>query len=627
MTMYETTLKNISKNDGYVAFITTNSWMFLSSFEKMRLWLLDNYSIIDILDLGSELFEGKVGHNLIVSWVTKNTAVQSKTSVTRLVDFCYSKKNLKENEFYNNKNEYQVDLQSFKRIPGAPIAYSLNGKLLELFKTAKKVGDYCTQRMRITTGDNDRFLRLWFEVPYFKLFYPNKWIPLSKGGRYRKWYGNWDYVINYENNGEELNSFKGYSGGNTDFFFKPGIVWTDLTSGGISFRLFPEGCIAESGGPMIYSEDQKKMLYLEGYLNSSICRKYTDILCPTLHFRWGDVSKIPVIYDTNCFDEVCKLVSKNNELAKNEYDLNEMSWDFKTNPLLELSGLISERCSIFDNNVDNLHEKIRNNEERLNSIFINAESLSDISPIIPDSYFSFYKESRQVTIFKLISYSIGCMFGRYSLDKKGIINAGGDWIDPSSIFKADLDNIIPINDNEYFGDDIVVRFVEFIKVAFGEDHLEKNLKFIADNLGIKYTGTARDGIRKYFLNNFYDKHVKMYQKRPIYWLFDSGKENGFKALIYMHRYTPDLISKMRQDYLLPMLSRYVEQLNSADEITKMSLQKKIAEIQTYDIAMEKYASKKVSIDLDDGVNVNYAKFQNIENPGSRKRIDLLHPLK
>ena len=229
---------------------------------------------------------------------------------------------------------------------------------------------------------------------------------------------------------------------------------------------------------------------------------------------------------------------------------------------------------------------------------------------------------------KLISFFVGCLLGRYSIDVSGIIATNVNLESSNYLtFTPDLDNIIPINENEYFGDDIVIRFVEFIKVAFGEGHLEENLKFIADNLGIKYAGTARDGIRKYFLNSFYDDHVRMYQKRPIYWLFDSGKENGFKALIYMHRYTPDLISKMRQDYLLPMLSRYTEQLNSVDEVTKISLQKKIAEIQTYDIAMEKYASEKVSIDLDDGVKVNYAKFQNIENPGSRKRIDLLHPLK
>lgn len=227
----------------------------------------------------------------------------------------------------------------------------------------------------------------------------------------------------------------------------------------------------------------------------------------------------------------------------------------------------------------------------------------------------------------IISFSVGCIFGRYSLDKPGLQFAGGDFKPEPQRFMPDPDNIVPINDSEYFDDDIVSRFVEFIRIAFGDEHLEENLRFIADNLGVKGSGTSRDIIRKYFLKDFYKDHLKMYSNLPIYWLFDSGKENGFKALVYMHRYTPDLISRMRSNYLLPMLNRYNEQLKTAEGAVGAKLQSKILEIETYDIAMEKYAAEKVSIDLDDGIKVNYAKFQDIENPGSRKRIDLLHPLK
>lgn len=228
----------------------------------------------------------------------------------------------------------------------------------------------------------------------------------------------------------------------------------------------------------------------------------------------------------------------------------------------------------------------------------------------------------------LISYSVGCMFGRYSLDQPGLVYAGGTFEPIDSRFRPDLDNIIPINDNEYFGDDIVTRFVEFIEVAFGEETLEENLKYIANNLGVKGSGTSREKIRKYFLTDFYKDHLKMYSNLPIYWLFDSGKENGFKALIYMHRYNENLIPKMRQDYLLPMQRRYQDQFDSeTDPTVRSKLEKKLNEIQTYDIAMELYSTNKVSIDLDDGVKVNHAKFQNIEIPGEKNKINLLYKLK
>ena len=228
----------------------------------------------------------------------------------------------------------------------------------------------------------------------------------------------------------------------------------------------------------------------------------------------------------------------------------------------------------------------------------------------------------------MISFAIGCMFGRYSLDYPGLQFAGGDFKPLEQRFMPDPDNIIPINDNEYFSDDIVSRFVEFIRIAFGDEHLEENLKFIANNLGVKGKGTSREIIRKYFLNDFYKDHLKMYSNLPIYWLFDSGKDNGFKALIYMHRYDENLIAKMRQDYLLPMYRRYNEMFESEkDPVERSKLEKKINELSTYDLAMELYSTEKVSIDLDDGVKVNYAKFQNIDNPGGKGKINLLYKLK
>ena len=312
--------------------------------------------------------------------------------------------------------------------------------------------------------------------------------------------------------------------------------------------------------------------------------------------------------------------------VRHDYDRQEISWDFTG--VESGSGPLNEAVTESIEKQGSIIEDVKRREEELNSMYIQLYGLKDVlSNEVEQDHVSIRTSNIKEEIIRIISYSIGCVFGRYSLDKPGLQFAGGEFEPEEQRFMPDPDNIIPINDSGYYDDDIVIRFVEFIRVAFGEEHLEENLKFIAENLGIKGSGTSRDIIRKYFLNNFYKDHLKMYSNLPIYWLFDSGKENGFKALIYMHRYTPDLIPRMRQDYFLPMLTRYMEQSRTAEGASKAVLQKKIEELQTYDIALEKYASDKVSIDLDDGIRVNYAKFQNIENPGSGKKIDLLYSLK
>ncbi len=634
---------DLTNKNGYNSMVTMQSWMFLSSFEKFRHTILKNKTISQLMHMDNMVMG--IAFGTAVS-IIQNAMLSDYVGIYHHVAL-NNVSNGNVNPFPVRDNRFsQIKQSRFDAIPGAPIAYWVSDKLLSAFITGVPLETIASLRVGLQTGENARFVRFWYEVSLKKIKFDCKsieesvlsgckWFPYNKGGEYRKWYGNNESVVNWENDGFEIRHFVDEKGKlksvlrNTKYYFQPAVTWSKISSGSIAFRFKPHGHIFDVAGTSIFADENIRN-YIHGFCNSKVALTIANAISPTLNYEVGHIASFPIILSEIFVEEINKIVKLNIELSRSEWDSYEISWDFKRNPLVESNenGLIKVAFDKYNNNNHEAFISLKKNEERLNEIFIEIYGLKcEINPFVDDKSVTIRNPSCNHAVVNLISYAVGCMFGRYSLDKEGLINAGGDWVDPGPSFKADPDNIIPINDNEYFGDDIVVRFVEFIKAAFGEENLEENLKYIADNLGIKYVGTARDGIRKYFLNNFYDDHVKMFQKRPIYWLFDSGKENGFKALIYMHRYTPDLIPTMRQDYLLPMLTRYVEMSKSLEGTEKINLQKKIEEIQIYDIAMEKYASEKISIDLDDGVKVNYAKFQNIENPGSKKKIDLLHPLK
>ena len=563
---------------------------------------------------------------------------------SRLVDV--SGESAKELMFLSGTSRFHRKSSSFSTIPSSPLAYWIPNSLIDAFSKGKPLSEIASPRVGLQTGENARFVRFWYEVDINKVHLScksreeaiqsgMKWFPYNKGGEYRKWYGNNDCVIDWQNDGERLRNFKDDKGKlrsvlrNPDYYFLPSVTWSKISSGSIAFRYKPAGHIFDVAGTSIFaSEDIRR--YIHGFCNSSVALAIANAISPTLNYEVGHIASFPIIIDHDGMGIIDDLVEENIRISKEEWDSYEVSWDFMKNPLVtrrELK-LISKAVDDYIMMRKDEFTLVKNNEEKLNEEFIDIYGVEgDVSPSIPDDRITIRIPDTTSEILNLISYSVGVMFGRYSIEEPGLCYAGGPFTAHSSLFSPDSDNIIPINDNEYFGDDIVVYFCDFISKVFGADTLEENLRFIADNLGIKYSGTSRDGIRKYFLNNFYDDHLKRYQKCPIYWQFDSGKENGFKALIYMHRYTPDLITKMRQDYLLPMLSRFNEQLKIADGTEKAIIQKKIDEIQIYDIAMEKYASEKISIDLDDGVKANYAKFQDIENPGSKRKINLLTPLK
>ena len=660
MVMYKNAIKGFSKKNGFIAFITTSSWMFLSSFEKLRNYINCNTAISSIVDFGTELFDGKVGHNPIVSWVTRNTRLDYKMIAIRLVDYCYSSRDEKEIEFFNLKNRYIAQQSNFSKIPGSPVAYWLSEFAIYAFQSIKLEEKYIA-RNGITTGQNDLFIRHWYEVNKAT----NKWFKCNKGGAYRRWYGNQDFVIDWENDGERLKNFKDTNGKNRatlrsiEFNFEEAITMSRIGSGISSFRFLPVGFITEGASNNIYFNDSKAEAFnLLGFLNSKPCEYILNLYNPTINIMPDDLRGIPLPYLDHQID-IHSIVNQCVDFCKSDWDAFETSWDFKIHPLVRLKEKMiftvtdgdSKTTSYFldrayhkwETECENRFNQLKANEEELNRIFIDIYGLQEeLTPEVEDKDVTVRKADLQRDIKSLISYAVGCIFGRYSIYSEGLFYAGGYWdygtkvellmeyaqskgmeFLPPALFLPDEDNIIPICDDEYFEDDIVGRFVKFMELVYGKDTLNQNLKFIADALGGK--GQPKEVIRNYFLNDFYADHCKIYQKRPIYWLFDSGKKNGFKALIYMHRYQPDTIARIRTDYVHEQQGRYrtaiaelEQRIASATTSERVKLNKQLkklaeqdAELHTYEEKIHHLADQMISIDLDDGVKVNYAKFQDV----------------
>ena len=605
-------------SNGYISMITQQNFMFLSSFESLRSELLNKSTFVNTVHLGSRAFDSISGEVVqTVSFV----ALNSKNS-----DYCSTyyrvtdeKSELdKEKSFLAKSKVYRVSQSKFYSIPGTPFAYWVDDEFISNFQkgiSISSISEYTGSQNK--TANNEKYLRMSWEIDHKSIGPGKKWVSYSKGGESRKYYGNLIYVVDWS---DEARSFyetnKTSNLLNPTLWYKEGITYNDISTSGSCFRYLPEGCVFDMSGPSILSLGSN-LYYCLGFLNSNVAKYYLNTLNPTMHTQRKDVNNIPLIIDGKEFDSITSLVKSCVEISQFDWDDLEYSLNFHTSPLVHFKTTkIENAVKQYGITIKNRIETMIDNENKINQIFneiyhlrLNVESSTDLHDF-----------NNERIIKDLISYAIGCIFGRFELDPDCCIS--------NSCFEIDSDNIVPINDNEYFGDDVVSRFIDFIEIVFGEADLEDNLKFIANSLNIKSKGTARDKIRSYFLNEFYRDHLKMYSNLPIYWLFDSGKANGFKALIYMHRYTPDLIGKMRQDYLLPMQRRYSEQLKTeSDSIARSKLEKKLEEIATYDLAMELYSSNKVSIDLDDGIKVNYAKFQKIDNPGGKGKINLLYKIK
>ena len=682
----------LNKKNGYQAMITMHSWMFLSSYEKLREKLL-HINLMNMIHLGARAFD-EIGGEVVqtTSFIFENSMISNlKGTYCRLIE--PTSEFGKEQMYLDNENRYYTTQDNYRKIPGSPIAYWANKRIIQAFVNGKALGELVIARNGMKTGKNEQFVRLWFEVDDNRcelnaktleqaIRSAAKWYPYNKGGEFRKWYGNNDFVVNWENEGYEI-----FRNAKTDkrnvqnypdeMKFSRSVTWSLITSGGSSFR-YKDNCISDIAGMSLYNGKENTKYYL-ALCNSKVSDSILKMIAPTINSQAGDIARIPVLYSE--VDMIKETSSKNISLSKSDWDSYETSWDFSVNPLIKQLDSLWDATAIgatihsyyakhievksnmelcyhlWKTECNERFKRLKENEEELNRIFIDIYGLQDeLTPEesnkdvtvhyvvdskddIPSSFEgSNYVRTKLDEIKSFISYAVGCMFGRYSLDVKGLAYAGGEWNDDKyKSFIPDKDNIIPIYEDEYYGDDdITGRFVEFVKVVFGTEELETNLKFIADTLGGR--GTPREVIRSYFINDFFKDHCNTYQvtgsgKRPIYWQFDSGKKNGFKALIYIHRYKPDLIARMRTEYIHPQQARFrtqisllEAQLQNADKANQIKINKQIQsikekanELAIYEEKIHHWADKMEPMDLDDGVIYNYNKFQELLVPNIVKK--------
>lgn len=687
---------SMAKMQGYLGFLTPYVWMFIQSYEKLRQYLFTSATVQTLIQFEYSAFEEATVP--ICTFVFKNSYVDKKGCYLRLTDFrggmeVQRKKALEAINDHECGFYYEQNAKNYSKIPGSPVAYWVSSKMLEAFRLGNRFAG--ETKKGVLTGDNNTYLRLWHEVNIDKIGFnlysheeminsSMKWFPVTSGGEKRRWYGNFDTVVNLQNDGADIKAnVKNYRLREPKYYMLEAITWTEISSSIFTCRYVPKGILFGNGGPVSFFFNKKLMYYL-ALLNSKVTMEILGYLAPTINYGPEQINRIPIVYSNE--DDVKQLTKKNILLSRIDWDSYETSWDFQCHPLRRKTSTIAEAFAQWKKECDERFEQLKSNEEEINRIFIDIYGLQDeLTPEVEDKDVTVRKADLSRDIRSFISYAVGCMFGRYSLDKEGLIYAGGnfndfykkedlvlangdgsillisddgsalkvderygkikvdnEWRDVS--FASDLDNCLPITDEEYFSDDIVGRFVEFVKTVYGADTLEENLDFIARALGNK-GDTSREVIRNYFLKDFYADHLKVYQKRPIYWLFDSGKENGFKALIYMHRYNADTVGRVRTDYLhraqkyvetaMQSAQYTIENAASASEKSKATkavtkYTKQIAEMKIYDEAIAHIANQRIEIDLDDGVKVNYVKFQGVEVAQEGKKalkVDLLAKLK
>lgn len=614
--------RQMAKKSGFQAMITQHAWMFLSSFEKLRTKLL-TVDIVNMAHLGARAFE-EIGGEVVQTTsfvIRKSHIVDYKGEYCRLIE--PTSQQGKENLFLSKAECYTAKQKSFANIPGTPIAYWVSPQLLQAFISSPTLSTLSSPKVGLQSGNSEKYFRLWQEVDFDLISFDGnknfKWFPCVKGGEARKWYGNNTSIINWEHDGAEIRNETSSVIRNPGFYFKAGLTWTKITSV-FAVRFFPENMVLSDSSVYVFPD---RMTYILAFLNSKLAPMIVGLLNPTLNFVATTIGAIPIIQCDS--SEVGSLAEDNITITQKDWDSFETSWDFQRHPLLRKVPTLAEAFDQWQMECNDRFNQLKSNEEELNRIFIDIYGLQDeLTPEVEDKDVTVRKADLGRDIRSFISYAVGCMFGRYSLDVDGLSYAGGEW-DASKYasFAADKDNIIPICDDEYFEDDIVGLFVKFVKTVYGADTLDENLKFIADALGGK--GQPKDVIRNYFLSDFYSDHCKIYQKRPIYWLFDSGKKNGFKALIYMHRYKPDIIARMRTDYVHEQQGRYrtaiadlESRIANADTGSRVKLTKQLTKLQNqaeelrvYEEKIHHLADQMIRIDLDDGVKHNYAIFQDV----------------
>lgn len=641
----------MTRVSGYQAMITQHAWMFLASYENLRDKLL-NKELINLAHLGPHAFDEINGEVVQTSSFVFCNDYFSNYNSTFVQLVGGKNEAAKAAMFISGEHRFNKTNEQLREIQGTPYtAYWASDVVLSAFKKSHLVGDVSEPRVGMATANNDRFIRLWFEVNRNKFGINissrkeavesrKKWFPFAKGGEQRKWYGNNDTVVNWENDGFEIQNFKDEKTGrirshnyNLDYIFSSALTWTVIGTEKTSFRFCPVGFLYSNSGYGLFCNNEKTKYYLLGFMNSKIAASLLKILSPSMGFESGYLRKLPLI-ESNSLDSIVERVKHCIDGSNTEWDSFEVSWDFKKHPLLRNVSTISEAFAQWQEECDDRFNRLKANEEELNRVFIDIYGLQDeLTPEVEDKDVTVRKADLQRDIKSLLSYAVGCMFGRYSLDVEGLAYAGGEW--DSSKYQSyipDADNVIPITDEEYLDDDIVSRLCAWLKAVYGADMLEENLDYIAKALGNKGS-TSREIIRNYFLNDFFKDHCQTYSvtgsgKRPIYWLFDSGKQNGFKALIYLHRYTPDTIGNLCIDYLLKMQRVYESEIDrmqdmmdhseNAREVAAASrrkdkLAKQLKECREYYEKISYLALSRIELDLDDGVKVNYRKLQTAQD--------------
>ena len=667
-----------SVDNGKVGMINMQSWMFLSSYERLREDLLAKYNIDSLLHLGPNAFDEIKGEVVQCATfvIAKHKPDEFGGAYYRLIDGENSSE--KEISFLKRNNEFiNVSQNNFSKIPGSPIGYWVSEKIFSRFAGNLALSAVAKPCVGLQTADNARFLRLWFEVNLEKIGFgcgsaeealetKRRWFPYNKGGASRKWYGNQEYLINWEYDGIGVKNNIGAVIRNPEQYFKVSISWSKVSSTKIAFRYFPKGFIFADAGMSIFSETN--LFYFHGYCNSNVASSFIEILSPTLNYEVGHIGALPINIIENSIN-VEKIVKDNIAISKQDWDSHETSWNFEETPLLSyINKEIAEGETGKSYNIESLYNlyttdweerfvQLHANEEELNRQFIEIYGLQDeLTPDVPLDEVTILQKGEisiednklvwhdDIIVKQFISYLVGCFMGRYSIDKPGLIIASQhqdlneiglkvEGLDNGAEgrLQIDDDGIIPILDVEYFADDMTVRIEQAVKTIFGEESYQENLSYINNNLG------KCKSLREYLFKDFYADHIdgKMYQKRPIYWLFsskmgDKKKKGYFKALVYMHRLESDTLSKLHADYVVPYIDKIEQQYNEAqdmmmrDDLSQAQRNKarktadefmdKIKEVKEFEQQLVQMASQRLSIDLDDGVRVNYPKFYPLVEP-------------
>lgn len=636
----------LTKESGQLGFMSPFVWMFISSYENLRTHFIDNATISSLIQLEYSGFDGATVP-ICTFTLAKSHVIDFTGSYIRLSDFKgHANQAPKTLEAINNPDcgwLFNAKPDDFKKIPGSPIAYWVGHTILDAFEKIPSIDEYSIFKQGMATSDNERFLRYWHEINFrssdlscsnpSELAKSNaKWFPYNKGGSYRKWYGNNEYLVNWENDGQEMKDFTATLPQGTwvrlksrEYYCLPNITYSGLSSGDFACRVSDSGFLFDTKGSCIFTENYDDLLKLSALLNSKISQKFLDILCPTLDYSMVGVKKLPALLMSKTLD----LVKEARNSARKDWDSYEISWDFTQNPILRTQQPNLEQA--FNTwqlqNADAVAEMKRLEEEN-NKLFIDAYGLQDeLTPDVPDEQITLTRADREKDSQRLVSYALGCMMGRYSLDEPGLIyaHAGNQDFDASRYqkFPADADGIIPLTEMHWFEDDATHRIREFLTAVWGKDTLDANMQWLAESLDKKASETAEDTIRRYLASKFYKDHMQTYKKRPIYWLFSSGKQGAFQALVYLHRYNESTLARMRTEYVMPLISKMAayansletdkENSDSAAEIKRIEkklqdLHKQQAELSTFEEKLRHYADQRITLDLDDGVKVNYGKF-------------------